>query len=316
MNNKDYMNNIDKYVKNIHDGLVKMALQKARNLQSLVLPYLSQSTASRIDWRGMTYPSVELRSVAGTELQADIVFKLPLVDGGSRYGVLEHKSGRDSGTYVQLYGYVDAIERKYHARGKVIAIVFYHGDRAWLKGSATDMPEAMGFQPIVIYVGDEVLDRADLTVEVRALVAVLRAGRRVGQAAVVAELAEQHLKPLCAEDTELFEEMVRYILSMAERARGLTSDEVLRIIEEHTGKEAREMGKSFIEVAWAEGRTEGMTEGRTVGLSEGKAEGRTEGKAEVVRRMLRERVDEGFIERVTGLSGSEIDTMRHSLNGS
>ena len=43
----------------------------------------------------------------------------------------------------------------------------------------------------MIYVGDEVLDRADLTVGVRALIAVLRAGRRVGQAAVVAELAEQ-----------------------------------------------------------------------------------------------------------------------------
>ena len=235
---------------------------------------------------------------------------------GARQGV--------SGTYVQLYGYVDAIERKYHARGKVIAIVFYHGDRAWLKGSATDMPEAMGFQPIVIYVGDEVLDRADLTVEVRALVAVLRAGRRVGQAAVVAELAGQHLKPLCAEDTELFEEMVRYILSMAERVRGLTSDEVLRIIEEHTGKEVREMGKSFIEVAWAEGRTEGMTEGRTVGLSEGKAEGRTEGerfgvekeRAEVAQRMLREHVDEALIGRVTGLGAAEIDAMRHSLNGS
>ena len=223
--------------------------------------------------------------------------------------------------YVQLYSYVDAIERQYHARGKVIAIVFYHGDRRWLEGSATDMPEAMGFQPIVIYVGDEVLDRADLTIEVRALVAVLRAGRRVGQAAVVAELAEQHLKPLFAEDETLFREMVRYILSIAEQARGLTSDEVLRIIEEHTGKEAREMGKSFIEVAWAEGeragveqsksfievawaegeragveqsksfieaawtegRTEGMTEGRTVGLIKGKAEGIVEGRTEGVR---------------------------------
>ena len=46
------MNNIDKYVKKIHDRLVKLALRKAHNLQSLLLPYLSQSTASRIDWSG------------------------------------------------------------------------------------------------------------------------------------------------------------------------------------------------------------------------------------------------------------------------
>ena len=85
-----------------------------------------------------------MRSVDDKDLQADIIFRLPLIEGGSRYGVLEHKSGRDSGTYYQLYGYVDAIEREYDARGKVIAIVFYHGDRRWLKGSATDMPEAMG----------------------------------------------------------------------------------------------------------------------------------------------------------------------------
>ena len=81
---------------------------------------------------------------------------------------------------------------------------------------------------------------------------------------MVAELAEQHLKPLCAEDEKLFEEMVRYILSVAVQAKGLTSDEVLRIIEEHTGKEVREMGKSFIEVAWAEGERAGVSsKGRT-----------------------------------------------------
>ena len=112
------MNNIDIYIGSIHDRLVKLALRKARNLQCLLLPYLSDVTASRIDWREVVYLPVELRSVEDKDLQADIVFRLPLVDGGNRYGVLEHKSGRDSGTYVQLYGYVDAIERKYHARGE------------------------------------------------------------------------------------------------------------------------------------------------------------------------------------------------------
>ena len=124
------MKNIDTYVKNIHDLLVKLALRKPRNLQSLLLPYLSQSTASRIDWSEVVYLPVGLRSVEGKDLQADIVVRLPLIDGSNRYGVLEHKSGRDSGTYYQLYGYVDAIEREYDARGKVIAVVFYHGDRA------------------------------------------------------------------------------------------------------------------------------------------------------------------------------------------
>ena len=100
------------------------------------------------------------------------------------------------------------------------------------------------------------------------------------------------------------------------------------------------MGTSFLDEAWAEGRTEGMTEGRTVGLIEGKAEGRTEGerfgiekgkaegrtegvhfgiekeRAEVAQRMLREHVDEALIGRVTGLGAAEIDAMRHSLNGS
>ena len=73
-----YMNNIDIYIGSIHDRLVKLALRKARNLQCLLLPYLSDATASRIDWREVVYLPVELRSVEDKDLQADIVFKLPL----------------------------------------------------------------------------------------------------------------------------------------------------------------------------------------------------------------------------------------------
>ena len=50
---------------------------------------------------------------------------------------------------------------------------------------------------------------------------------------------------------------MRYILGVAERAKGLTRAEVLQIIEEQIGKEAREMGKSFLQEAWEEGRSEG-----------------------------------------------------------
>ena len=86
------------------------------------------------------------------------------------------------------------------------------------------------------------------------------------------------MKPLCAEDKKLFEEMVRYILSVAVQAKGLTSDEVLRIIEEHTGKEVREMGKSFIEAAWAEGERIGIEKGERRGIEKGERRGIEKGE--------------------------------------
>ena len=318
-----------------HDRVVKLVLGRPANMRSLLQAGLSRETVGRVDWDKIDYLSTELPRADSRALRADIVVVLPLVGGGRYIAVLEHKSSADSGTRHQVVGYVVAIEREHNAHRRVIPIVFYHGDTPWVESAEGGPAEAWDFAMIVLSVRGVVLQKAQLTVELRALVEVLRAGRGVSDAVVLTELATDYLRPLYKQYEEsrvVFDELVRYILGVAERAKGLTRSEVLQIIEKQTGKEAREMGKSFLDEAWAEGeRTgkavgllegerrgvdKGRTEGRFEGRNEGRFEGRTEGKAEVAQRMLQEHVDEVFIGRVTGLSASTIEELRHSLNGS
>ena len=219
--------------------------------------------------------------------------------------MLEHKSSADSATRHQVAGYVIAIEREHNAHRMVIPIVLYHGDTPWMEPADGSPAEAWDLTMIVLSGGSRgvVLQQAELTVELRALVEVLRASRGVSEVVALTELARDYMRPLYEqyeESTEVFDGLVRYILGVADRAKGLTATEALQIIEEQTGKEVREMGKSFLDEAWDEGRTEGRTEERT----------------EVAQRMLREHADEAFIGRVTGLNTSTIEELRHSLNGS
>ena len=314
-----------------HDWIVKLVLGRPANMRSLLQAGLSRETVGRVDWDKIDYLSTELPRADSRALRADIVVVLPLVGGGRYIAVLEHKSSADSGTRHQVVGYVVAIEREHNAHRRVIPIVFYHGDTPWVESAEGGPAEAWDFAMIVLSVRGVVLQKAQLTVELRALVEVLRAGRGVSDAVVLTELATDYLRPLYKQYEEsrvVFDELVRYILGVAERAKGLTRSEVLQIIEEQTGKEVREMGKSFLDEAWDEGRTEGERTGKAVGLlegerrgidkgrTEGMAEGRTEGKAEVAQRLLSKDFDSAMVREVTGLSASAIEELRHVLNGS
>ena len=59
-----------------------------------------------------------------------------------------------------------------------------------------------------------------------------------------------------------------------------------------------------------------VEKGERIGLDKGERIGIEKERAEVAQRLLQERVDEAFIERVSGLSASDIEALRHSLNGS
>ena len=315
--------NIRTYIDNIHDWIVKLVLGRPANMRSVLQACLSKETAGRVDWDKIDYLPTELQRADGRVLRADIVVKLPLIGGGRYIAVLEHKSSLDPGTRYQVNSYVVAIEQEHDARGMVIPIVLYHGDRPWTEMREAGPSEAWNFRMIVLSVGDEVLRGARLTVEARALMEVLRAGRGVSEAAVLTELATDYLRPLYeqyGESKDIFDELVRYILGVAERAKGLTRAEVLQIIEEQIGKEAREMGKSFLQEAWEEGRTEGerigIDKGERRGIDKGERRGIDKGRAEVAQRLLAKDFGSDVVREVTGLSVSEIDAMRYSLNGS
>ena len=292
-----------------HDRIFKLVLGRRPNMVSLLRAILSRATASHIDWQRIDYIPTELHTADGKLLRADIIVELPLIDDGGRYiGVVEHKSYQEAGTYYQMYGYVDACERMYAAYGMVIPIVYYHGDRPWPTPKIVAL-ETLRLLVVDLLSGD--LDEAKLTVELRALAEVQRAGRGVSEATVLTELTKNYLHPLYEQYEEskvVFDELERYILDIADGAGGLTTSEVLEIIEKHTGKEAREMGKSFLEQARDEGRTEGRVEGRT--------EGRVEERTEVALRLLRMDSDSDMVHEATGLATAEIEQLRHSLNGS
>ena len=177
-------------------------------------PVCSEETAGRVDWDKINYLPPELRNADGRELRADIVVELPLIGGGKCIAVLEHKSRFDPDTRHQVAGYVFAIEQEYDACGRVIPIVFYHGDTPWVDPAEDGPVEAWNFRMIVLSVRGSVLRGAQLTVEARALMEVLRAGRGVSEAVVLTELANDYLRPLYeqyGESKVVFDELVRYI---------------------------------------------------------------------------------------------------------
>ena len=292
-----------------HDRIFKLVLGRRPNMRSLLRAILSKATAGHIDWQRIDYLPTELHTADSRLLRADIIVELPLIGGGRYIGVVEHKSYQEAGTYYQMYGYVDACEQKYDdAHGMVIPIVYYHGDRPWPTPKIVAL-EALRLLVVDLLSGD--LDEAKLTVELRALAEVQRAGRGVSKASVLTELAKDYLQPLYqqyGESKVVFDELERYILSVVERAQGLTAAEVLQIIEEQIGKEAREMGKSLLQEAREEGKVEGRTEGERIGIDKG--------RAEVALRLLRMDSDSDMVHKATGLATAEIEQLRHSLNGS
>ena len=113
------------------------------------------------------------------------------------------------------------------------------------------------------------------------------------------------LVPLAKVDRQMYEILVAYL---ARFVKGLTIDELNEILVEYGGMDGRDMGMTIWEQAEETGRTKGIVEGRT----EGKAEERTE----VAQRLLAKDFDSSVVSEVTGLSASEVEELRHSLNGS
>ena len=164
-----------------HDRIFKLVLGRRPNMVSLLQAILSQATASQIDWQRIDYLPTELHTADSRLVRADIIVELPLIEGGRHIGVVEHKSNLDAGTHYQMYGYVDACERMYAAYGMVIPIVYYHGDRTWQKPPKMDAPEMSRLRLLMVDLVSGDLDEAELTVELRVLAEVQRAGRGVSE---------------------------------------------------------------------------------------------------------------------------------------
>ena len=107
----------------------------------------------------------------------------------------------------------------------------------------------------------------------------------------------------------MYEILVAYL---ARFVKGLTIDELNEILVEYGGMKGRDMRMTIWEQAEETGRTKGRVEGRT----EGERIGIEKGHLEVAQRLLTKDFDSSVVSEVTGLSASEVEELRHSLNGS
>ena len=279
-----------------------------------------------LDFEQMQPLSEALHSGNGSrtrELRVDLLYSVPSRTPAAAAArlVLEHKSRADRRNVWQLHRYVSGVMVRYKLFGEVIVVVLYHGREPWRDDLAgREVPEwaadyaAYGMKMRYILVD---LSRGDLaegspetahfSVGLRALIETLRVGHTLSSEKRLRAHVERYYVPLYAADREQYEVMANYLYEIVRLPLEIIDRIVVECIEKG--------------IADDENRREGPMKTaadqlRDQGERCGIEKGERRGKAEVAQRLLAKHFGSDVVSEVTGLSGSEIEELRHSLNGS
>ena len=193
-------------------------------------------------------------------------------------------------------------------------MLFYCGRKPWNPSEQTGLSEGLESARSVL-VNKRIIHTS---VHSQKLVAKTEGGLKVGMIALrempaIATQAElwqfvdEVVLPVLDEDRQIFKLLVKFGLQMIEG--DIDEEQIEQYIDNvEGGHEIMTIAENLV----MRGERRGIERGRT----EGELRGIEKGHLEVAQRMLQEHVDEALIGRVTGLITSEIETLRHSLNGS
>ena len=237
----------------------------------------------------------------------DIV-RLPLLGSspGDICSVIEIKSDDVRGYDEQLDRYSSKARDKHRKCGHIVRVLFYCGRKPLRLNELEELPERLDSAlSVLVDKGTIIIDVHSLELLAKvhgglwAALMTLRDMRAIESEEEFWQFLDEIILPVMDEDEELFNLLLWFGLRMVEI--DIDEERIKQYIE---NKQGGHEAMTIIEHI-AERR-------ERIGIDKG----RTEERAEVAKRMLRERVDDALIGRVTGLDTAEIDAMRHSLNGS
>ena len=306
----------------VHDHIFKQIMSHVEYVIEILRRLLPSDMHEHLRSDRLTMMSSEFTG-HGTSRHADVIYRLQLDEAGLvyLYFIFEHKSYPDKGLRKQLLWYLLNVLEKYDPDLQVVVVVLYHGSRPW--------PQSQhGIEGLMLPFDEELEGANDLSVSRYYLdlqqnhnpLAHAGVGLRAyyEMAATIWWMEDRDylrgyvqrvLGPLSLIDRRMYRILLEYVMGYV---RGLKLDELDKMLVEYAGMEEQSMAQTILEEAIETGERLGIEKGRT----EGERLGIDKGHTEVAQRMLQEHVDEALIGRVTGLSASEIDALRHSLNGS
>ena len=326
----------------VHDRMFKMIMSHVEYVIEILQQLLPSDMHEHLRSDRLTMMSSEFTRY-GKSRHADVIYRLQLDEAGSvyLYFIFEHKSYPDKGLHKQLLQYLLDVLEKYDPQLPVVVVVWYHGTRPWPRSQHGTARRRFPSGIRVRGTYDFGLDYHSIGPQnnhnpfLHGGVAL----RAYGEMAMTIWWMEDRdylrgyvqrvLGPLSRIDRRMYRILLEYVMGYV---RGLKLDELDEMLVEYADMEEQGMAQTILEEAIETGEAKGRVEGERLGIEKGerrgidkgerrgiekgRVEGRTEERTEVAQRMLRMDFNSDVVHKATGLSASEIETLRHSLNGS
>ena len=326
---------------NMHDRIFKAIMSHVEYVIEILRQLLPPHLHEHLRPDRLTMMSSEFTRYGSRH--ADVIYRLQLDEAGLvyLYIIFEHKSYPDKGLHKQLLRYLLDVLDKYDPQLPVVVVVWYHGARPWPRSQHGTARRRFPFGKKVKGTYDFGLDYHSIGPQnnhnpfLHGGVAL----RAYGEMAMTIWWMEDRdylrgyvqrvLGPLSRIDRRMYRILLEYVMGYV---RGLKLDELDEMLVEYVGMEEQGMAQTILEEAIETGERLGIEKGERLGIEKGerlgiekgerlgveKGErlGIDKGRLEVAQRMLAKNFDSNVVREVTGLSASEIETLRHSLNGS
>ena len=347
-----------------HDSLFRITLSDQTKAKELIKAGLPPEIVDLLDLDSLQLKESSILDEALSSFEADLIYQCEL-KGSDRFGgkktkvwlslLLEHKSYIPGNPYLQLMGYIYGLWKRQEEAGQpirpVIPIIFYHGQKEWIKRSFFDFFEGGGvhelirpfvpnFQYWLISLQEKGDDWIKEKINDKTLKTTLLLMRYIFSLNIL-ELLPFIFEEFCKQersekgDGEL-DKFYVYLSSSSKASKEKIKEEMEKIwygepIEGSViwqwKQEGIEEGKAEGKAAGIiegriegkiegriEGKIEGRIEGKVEGRLEGKIEGKMEGKMEVARNLLHQGLPVDMISKVTEIPLKILKDMKKALD--
>jgi len=277
-----------------HDRFVRHLLSRPETAAGYLRQQLPADVVRQLDLSALRPVSQSFVDATLRESLADLVFEIPLVDGGEAVAVIlfEHKSYPDPLTPFQVLRYIvrilDQRLREKQSLCCVIPLVLYHGEQGWNVARTMEelvvAPDSLrAYVPkftlplwdLSRYPEDRLREESILWV----LASVLKYSQREElheRLVEVFHVVEKSLQHDTAFQT--FEAILRYLMSASST---ITPDQLRASYRRGVSKQPLlTEGLSIMPTIAEQLRQEGLEQGRAESSTQARNEGRTEGRAQ------------------------------------
>ncbi len=275
-----------------HDALFKAVFSEPAHAAMELRAVLPPALVAATDWSTLTLEPGSYVDDELVERQSDLLFRVVIAEAEARYYVLfEHQSEPDPRMAFRLLRYEvriwERLEKLEPGRAlpAIVPVVLAHSERGWrvplafeelldLGAARTSLlPHVPRFRYLVDDLSnltDDALARRVLSLYVRAVLALLRDGRRMKVSDVLRRHAALFAALEGATRLEALEILIRYALEVADESEHRDIIDVMSSIESTTRGHAM---RSIADKIFEEGEARGLEKGLERGLEKGREKG-------------------------------------------